>query len=137
MADLADIYGWYGRNVILFYPGQKKGKRGTKKGKSGFLSKIVQKSQKSNFWKNPDISYPFYPFYHFWSKTSKVIYFPSPPYFWSQKKAFRPAKVPFCKILKNWPKIGFSVVILLRYFQIYVPFLLFGQFQNHLRGKEP
>ena len=31
MADLEDIHEGYGRNIIIFDPGQKKGKRGTQK----------------------------------------------------------------------------------------------------------
>ena len=111
-ANFKTIYGGKSPNTILFNPQQKKGKKGTKKGKSGFWSKIVQKSQNSNFPKNPDISYPFYPFYPFWSKTDNIIHFPFPPYFWSQNNPFRPVKVPFCEILKNWPPEAHFVPIL-------------------------
>ena len=130
MADFRDICGGYGKNVIIVYPRQKKG---TKKGKSGFWSKIVWKSQNPKFHKNSEISYPFYPFC---CKCNKITHFLSPPFFWDQNTPFRYKKVLFCEILKYWPKTVHFGPIYVQNFQIYVPFLLLDQFKNHLWSKE-
>ena len=136
MADFRDICGGYGKNVILFYPRQKKGKKGTKKGKSGFWSKIVWKSQNPKLHKNSEISYPFYPFYPFCCKCNKITHFLSPPFLGDQNTPFRCKKVLFCEILKYWPKTVHLGPIYVQNFQIYVPFLLLDQFKNHLWSKE-
>jgi len=126
LANFKTICGARSPNIILLNPHQKKGKKGTRKGISGFWSKIVQKSQNSNFRKNPDISYPFYPFYPFWWEIDKITHLLFPPYFWSFKKPFRPVKVPFCEILKNWPSEVHFVPILVQKFSSICPFFAFG-----------
>ena len=108
LVDLADIYGRYGWNIIIFDTGQKKC---TKKCKSRFLLKIVWKSKNSIFYQNPDISYPFYPLYPFWKKCDKKTHFSLPPPI-LMAKIILPSvkKVPFYKILTNrLPEVHFYI----------------------------
>ena len=131
LANFKTIYGGKSSNTILFSPKKKKGKKGTKKGKSGFWSKIVQNSQNSNFPKN----LPFTLFSLF-DKKPITNPFPFPTLFLIPKQPFLACK---STILWNFEKLTsrstFCPDFDTKIFKPMVPFLLLDQFKNHLRGK--
>ena len=99
--NLKTIYGAKSSNTILFNPRPKKGKKGTKKGKSGFLKKLPKNLKIRIFAKIQIYRTPFTLFTFFDKKWVRKHIFYFHPIFRPKNTHLKPKKYHFLKFWKN------------------------------------
>ena len=108
--NLKTIYGAKSLNTIFFSPRQKKGKKATKKGKSGFLKKLPKNLKIRIFAKIQIYRTPFTLFTFFDKKWARKHIFYFHPIFRPKNTHLKPKKyhfLKFWKMLQNSRKWSF------------------------------